>query len=290
MISEDVPLGRLTTIGTGGSAFLFARPRSVDELVDCLAWAAAAALETRVIGLGSNLLVSDRGVDGLVIRLDGDLASITIDGLRIVAGGGASLAAVVSRATRAGLAGIEFGCAIPGTVGGAVRMNAGAYGGEMVGCLETATIASPRGVSIESPDELEMRYRHSRLHADEVVASATLLLEADSTSAIQGRVRAMQDRRGAAQPKKVRTFGSVFKNPPGDRTSGQLIEACGLKGLTIGGARVSPVHANFIENVGGATSADVVSLMREMRRCVLERFEIDLHHEVELVGPFDQRP
>ena len=201
------------------------------------------------------------------------------------AGGGASLAAVVRRASDAGLAGIEFGCAIPGTIGGGVRMNAGAYGGEFKQVLAFATVVSITGVRSVDASSLGLRYRHSNLRSGEVVASAVLQLCSDEPAAIKRRVRELQARRAAGQPRKVRTFGSVFKNPDSGPGSGALIESCGLKGHAIGGARISPVHANFIENVdGAASSADVAALIRLARDTVRERHGVELRHEVELLG------
>ena len=240
-----------------------------------------------VVGLGSNLLPADAGYDGLVLRLDGALAGIEVDAPRLSCGGGASLAAVVRRATDASLTGVEFGCAIPGTVGGAVRMNAGAYGRELRDCLEEAVIVSAGGVRRATPDTLDMTYRHSLVTRGEVVARATLLLAAGDHDEIRATVRGLQGRRSAAQPRKARTFGSVFKNPDGDLTAGRLLEACGLKGHVVGGARISPVHANFIENTGTATSADVVALIGEARRRALRRFGIELQHEVQLLGAIE---
>jgi UDP-N-acetylmuramate dehydrogenase len=284
IVQEHFPLSRLTTVGTGGPARWFARPSDEDELHDCLAWAAAEDVAVRVVGLGSNLLPADAGYDGLVLRLDGGLAQITIEPPLVRCGGGASLAAIVRLTRDAGLSGVEFGCAIPGTVGGAVRMNAGAYGREMREPLAEAVVVSARGTRSGGPDELGLRYRGSDIGRDEVVARAVLRLTPADPADIKATIRGMQDRRTAAQPRKARTFGSVFKNPPGDRTSGQLLEACGLKGFAIGGARISPVHANFIENDGSATSADVVALMAEARRRARERFGVELEHEVELLG------
>jgi UDP-N-acetylmuramate dehydrogenase len=278
-------LARLTTIGTGGPARFLARPASAPDLAEVLAWAAAEGLETAVIGLGSNLLVADEGYDGLALHLEGELAAIAIEGTEVHAGGGASLAAIVRRATEAGLAGIEFGCAIPGTVGGAVRMNAGAYGSEIRDVLRSAEVVSATGTRRGGPGELDLAYRHSNVGGGEVVARATLHLAPDARDIVRARVRELQRRRSESQPRKARTFGSVFKNPSGGRGAGALIEACGLKGHVIGGARISTVHANFIENAGDARSADVAALVTLARTCVHERFGIELEHEVELLGP-----
>jgi UDP-N-acetylenolpyruvoylglucosamine reductase len=283
-VQPDASLARLTTIGTGGPARYLARPRHEDELRACLEWASSEPLPVRVVGLGSNLLVADDGYDGVVLRLEGGLAHITINETRVACGGGASLAAIVRRCTDAGLAGIEFGCAIPGTIGGAVRMNAGAYGSEIRDVLDQAVLVSAGGRRISDAETLALRYRASNVAGDEVVARATLRLRHAPVAHIRAVVRDLQGRRADAQPRKARTFGSVFKNPPGTPTSGQLLEACGLKGFVIGGARISPKHANFIENMGAATSLDVAALIAEARRRARARFGVELEHEVELLG------
>ena len=284
-VERDVPIARLTTVGTGGPAAYFARPETTGQLRDLLRWRQAEDVEMAVIGLGSNLLAADSGFDGLVLRLAGELAAIDRDGDAIRCGGGASLAAVVRRATEWGLSGVEFGCAIPGTVGGAVRMNAGAYGGEMRDVLAEALVLAGDGERSGGADALAMRYRGSNVTAGEVVAVARLSLSAGDSAAIAATVRDMQRRRKEAQPSGVRTFGSVWKNPSEQLGAGRLLELCGLKGYRIGGARISPVHANFIENVDGhATSADVIALMAEARRRARKE-GVELEHEVQMLGP-----
>ena len=284
-VEPDAALARLTTIGTGGPARFLARPASAPELAEVLAWADAEQLDVAVIGLGSNLLVADEGYDGVALHLEGGLAAIAIVGTTMTCGGGASLAAVVRKATEAALAGIEFGCAIPGTVGGAVRMNAGAYGSEIRDVLGSAEVVSATGTRHGGPAELELSYRHSNVRPSEVVAEAVFELEQGAREEIRERVKAMQRQRSESQPRKARTFGSVFKNPDEGPGAGALIEACDLKGHVIGGARISTVHANFIENTGDARSADVAALVVLARRSVRERFGVDLEHEVELLGP-----
>jgi UDP-N-acetylenolpyruvoylglucosamine reductase len=285
-VERDVPIARLTTVGTGGPARYFARPAHVEQLHELLRWREEQGLEMAVIGLGSNLLAADEGFDGLVVRLAGDLAAIERDGEVIRCGGGASLAAVVKRAEEWGLAGIEFGSAIPGTVGGAVRMNAGAYGGELRDVLDRALVVSADAEREGGPDDLDMTYRHSNVTSDEVVARASVRLRPADPAGIKATVRDMQRRRREAQPAGVRTFGSVWKNPDPQMTAGRILERCGLKGFTIGGARISPVHANFIENIDGrARSADVIALMAEARRRARAQFGIELRHEVQMLGP-----
>jgi len=283
-VQRDVPLSRFTTIGTGGPAAFLGEPTDDRALVEMLRWAREAKQEIAVIGLGSNLLPADGGFDGLVLRLAGELTRIEVGEAGAVLGGGASLAAAVRKVGDAGLTGFEFACAIPGTMGGAVRMNAGAYGREIVDVLVTATICSADGRRTLPASELGLTYRHSTLQYGEIVAAAEITLAPDDPAQIKERVREYQGRRTAAQPRKARTFGSVFKNPEGERTSGQLLEACGLKGYRVGGAQISEKHANFIENVDGATSADVVALMTEARRRAKDQFGVELHHEVQTLG------
>lgn len=289
-IREHVALSRFTTIGTGGPARWFAEPKTVPALVEALAWAAAQDAEVAVLGLGSNLLVADEGFDGLALRLRGDLARVEIEGTTMTAGGGAALAVCLHRARSAALGGLEFACAIPGTVGGAVWMNAGAYRGDLAGILARALVADASGAEWVERDALGMRYRESALRRDQVVAMAELALTPRPEAEIRARVAELQARRKAAQPTDRRTFGSVFKNPEHELTAGQMLEACGLRGHQEGGARFSQKHANFIENAGGATSADVVSLIAEARSRALERFGVMLEPEVQLLGPIAVPP
>ena len=271
-------------MGTGGPARWFAGPASGADLAESLAWARDERLSVAVVGLGSNLLVADSGWDGMVVKLRGELTAVSRDQERVVCGGGAPLAVVVKRCQGWGLAGIEFGCAIPGTAGGAVRMNAGAYGSEMRDVVESATVTGADGDRVGGPEQLEMTYRRSNVAAGEVVSQVVFKLADADPVAIKATIREMQNRRREAQPSKVRTFGSVWKNPEPDRTAGRLLEECGMKGFQVGGARVSPVHANFIENVDAATSADVLGVMTESRDRVRARFGLELEHEVQFLG------
>jgi UDP-N-acetylenolpyruvoylglucosamine reductase len=282
---EHVPLSRFTTIGTGGPARWFARPTTIDELQMALAWARQEGVATEAIGLGSNVLAHDDGVDAFVLRLDGELAEARIEDDVLVAGGGATNAVCIHRARAAGFGGLEFASAIPGTVGGGVRMNAGAYGVEFRDALVDALVVDAAGTRTLDAGELELSYRHSSLAPGQVVAQVRLRLEPRPADEVKARVAELLAQRKATQPTTKRTFGSVFKNPPGERGAGALIEACGLKGHQIGGALVSPRHANFIENAGGATSADALALMTEARGLVRERFGIELEHEVRFLGP-----
>jgi len=291
-VTRDHPLARLTTIRTGGDAELFARPGTIAELEETLRWAAEARVGVGVVGSGSNLLVADEGVRGLVLKLDRQLAEIEQDepdGTHLRCGGGARLPAVSAQAARAGLSGIEFGVNIPGTVGGAVRMNANAYGGELARALEWVDVTSAAGTVRRTPDELGFAYRRSGLRPGEVVARAAFALTPLPPDEVKQTLGEMRSKRRAAQPSGIKTFGSTFKNPSDPRaqgrSAGQLLEAAGARGLTVGGAGFSAKHANFVENLGDATTADVVALMAEGRRRVRERFGIELEPEVQTLGP-----
>ncbi len=284
-MKEHIPLSRYTTLGTGGPARWFDTPSTVDELVSRLAWADAEGLPVAVVGLGSNLLAADEGFPGVVLKLAGDLARAeAVDG-GLVAGGGAPLAVCLHRARAAELGGIEFVCAIPGTVGGGVWMNAGAYGGDIAAVLRRALVADASGARWQTPAEIGLSYRSSGLRQGQVVASAELALEPRPPGEIKETVVAMQTKRKAAQPTNKRTFGSVFKNPEHELTAGRMLEACGLRGFRSGGAQISPKHANFIENAGEARSADAIALISEARRRALEQFGVVLQPEVQLLGP-----
>jgi UDP-N-acetylmuramate dehydrogenase len=287
-IRSDFPLAGLATVRTGGNAELFARAGSEAELVELLDWATQAGVEVSVVGSGSNLLVADEGVGGLVLKLDRELAAIRLDGASLVCGGGARLPAVAAHAARAGLSGIEFGVNIPGTVGGAVRMNANAYGGALANVLEWAQIVSASGSQRRTPGELGFGYRHSNLGPGEIVAGARFSLLPSDPASVKATLAQMRARRHEAQPQGIKTFGSTFKNPEDPRaqgrTAGLLLSEAGCNGMTVGGARFAPKHANFIENMGSATTADVLVLMAEGRRLVIERFEVTLEPEVQTLG------
>jgi UDP-N-acetylenolpyruvoylglucosamine reductase len=287
-VEADFPLARLTTVRTGGSGDYFARPETEEQLVELLGWAAGAGVAIAIVGSGSNLLVADSGYRGLVMKLAGDLASFERDGRRIIAGAGARLPSVAAKAANWGLAGIEFGVNIPGTVGGAVRMNANAYGGELARVMEWVTVCTPTGSERREADELGFVYRNSNLAPGEVVARASFLLTEAEPAAVKETMAGMRERRKEAQPSGIKTFGSTFKNPDDPRaegrSSGQLLDAAGCRGLQRGGARFSPKHANFVENSGEATTADVLAVMSAGRRAVFENCGVILEPEVQILG------
>lgn len=290
-VERDYALARLTTIRTGGSAEFFARPGELDELQRLLAWAAAEELEVGVVGSGSNLLVADDGVRGLVMKLDNHLSAIELDGSpseRILCGGGARLPAVSAAAARAGLSGIEFGVNIPGSVGGAVRMNANAYGGVLADVLEWVDVVSSDGIERRPPETLGFAYRRSNLQPGEVVAQASFKLTPQDPEQVKATLADLRGRRREAQPSGIKTFGSTFKNPEDPRaegrSAGQLLDAAGCRGLRVGGAGFSAKHANFVENYGEASTADVVALMQAGRERVRECFGVELQPEVQTLG------
>jgi UDP-N-acetylenolpyruvoylglucosamine reductase len=286
-IEEGVELARFTTLGTGGPARAFARPESAAEVEALLAWAQQRSLAVAAVGLGSNLLAADDGVDALVLKLGGELVAVEVDGDVLRVGGGTANAVALHRARAAGLGGFEFACAIPGTIGGGVWMNGGAYGGDFAGVVERALVATADGSGWLTPAELGLSYRHSELRHGQVVLRAELRLRPRPPEEIKAEVRELNKRRKEAQPTNRRTFGSVFKNPEHELSAGRMLEACGLKGHRIGGAQISPKHANFIENADAATTADALALMAEARRRANEQFGVSLQHEVEFLGELE---
>ncbi len=286
-IEERVPLARFTTIGSGGPARWFARPETRSELEELLRWAAERDTPVAVVGLGSNLLAADEGVDALVLKLGGELAAVETRDDLLVAGGGAPNAVALHRARAAGLGGFEFACAIPGTAGGGVWMNAGAYGNDWAAVLERAFVVTAGGSGWLSAEELGLEYRRSALRHGQVVAQVEFRLHPRAPDEIKATIAELNAQRKDAQPTNRRTFGSVFKNPEHELTAGRMLEACGLRGHRIGGAQISPKHANFIENADGARSADALALMAEARRRAREQFGVTLEHEVEFLGALE---
>jgi UDP-N-acetylenolpyruvoylglucosamine reductase len=287
-VEAGYPLARLTTVRTGGPADFFARAGSTERLVELLSWAEREGVAVGVVGSGSNLLVADAGFRGLVLKLEQELTTIERADERLVCGGGARLPKAAAQAASFGLTGLEFGVNIPGTVGGAVKMNANAYGGDLGRALEWVEVATADGAERRRPDELGFAYRRSNLGSGEVVARASFKLVPAESATVKATLAEMRVQRRAAQPSGIKTFGSTFKNPDDPhaegRTAGQLLDAAGCRGLRIGGARLSEKHANFVENTGEATTADVLELMEEGRRRVRQRFGVELEAEVQVLG------
>jgi UDP-N-acetylenolpyruvoylglucosamine reductase len=290
-VERDYSLARLTTVRAGGAADYFARPESEEKLIELLGWADAEGLPIGLVGSGSNLLVSDDGFPGLVLKLGGELTRIEREGRKVICGGGARLPSASAKAAGWGLGGLEFGVNIPGTVGGAVRMNANAYGGELGRVLDEVTVCTAAGAELRRPADLGFRYRGSNLGDREVVAGATFALSEADPADVKATMGDMRRRRKEAQPSGIKTFGSTFVNPDDPRaegrSAGQLLDDAGCRGLQVGGARLSPKHANFVENTGTATTADVLAVMAQARRRVHERFGVVLEPEVQILGEVD---
>ena len=283
-VQEGAPLSALTTWRIGGPATYLCRVKTEAGLSRVLAAANADGLPLALLGMGSNILVSDEGFPGYVVRLEGDFLRVTIDGERVRAGGGAALGGVCAAAARAELSGIEAISGIPSSIGGAVRINAGAYGGEIFDVLETVRLVSRSGER-RAVDASQIRhaYRNTELvESRDIVSEAVLKLTRAPKEQIEAKTRSVAEKRRGVLPSEPNA-GSVFKNPKDDY-AGRLIEACGLKGRTSGGALISPRHANVIVNTGGARARDVLELMRAMRDAVAEKFSVTLVPEVELLG------
>jgi UDP-N-acetylmuramate dehydrogenase len=283
-VRQDVPLAPLTTLRVGGPADRLAEPRTRDELLAVLEVAQAATVPWLVIGNGSNLVVADAGVRGVVIRIRA--RDVTRQGASLAADAGAPMAMLVKRASAAGLAGIEWGIAVPGTLGGAVWANAGAHGGEIRDRLEWAEAWDPTSGTVGrvAPEACGFDYRESRFkHEALVVVAAGVALADDEPAAVADRVAAFQAQRQATQPLAEQNAGSVFRNPPGDH-AGRLIDAAGLKGRRVGTASVSTRHANFIVTDRGGRAADVRRLADEVQREVATATGVALQFEIEFVG------
>lgn len=284
VVRENAPLAERTTLRIGGPARYLVEAQDAPSLAALLRFARERALPLRMLGKGSNVLAPDEGLPGFTVLLTGSFLDIAIEGTRVVAGGGASLMALAVKTRNAGLTGLECLSGIPSSIGGAIRINAGSYGGEIFPLLRRVTLVTRAGEVVERPAaSIRHGYRWTELiDTDHVVAGGVLELAAAPADAIEARFREVTEKRRNALPKQPNA-GSIFKNPPG-RFAGKLLEECGMKGRRSGNAAVSEIHANVIVNLGGARAADVKALMDEMRRAVLERFGIELQAEVEVLG------
>ncbi|WP_346324454.1 UDP-N-acetylmuramate dehydrogenase [Emcibacter sp. SYSU 3D8] len=279
---ENVPLAGLTWFRVGGPAEVVFRPADEDDLGTFLA-GRPADVPITIIGVGSNLLVRDGGVPGVVIRLSRAFAKVGVSGTLVTAGASTPDVNVALAARDAGLAGLEFLRGVPGTIGGAVKMNAGAYGREMADVLtEAIALAPDGGCHVLTGFDLAFTYRHSALPEGWIITSATLRGTPDEPAAIARRMEDISDQRGATQPKS-RTGGSTFKNPPGQK-AWQLIDAAGCRGIRVGGAQMSELHCNFIINTGDATARDIEALGEDVRRRVLENSGVSLEWEIMRIG------
>ena len=283
-VLENAPMSRYTTFRVGGPADVLFLPASVEELRTALAAAKAEGVPVCLIGNGSNLIVRDGGIRGLVIALGEPFSEVRVEGAQVWAQAGARLSAVAAAAQRAGLAGLEFASGIPGTLGGGCAMNAGAYGGELKDVLVWADVLLDGELRRLSRDEMEMGYRSTMtLRRGATVLSACFELRQDDPEAIQERMRDLANRRREKQPLNLPSAGSTFKRPEG-HFAGALIEQCGLKGCRIGGAQVSEKHAGFIVNVGDATAADILQLIAHVQAVVQAQTGVQLETEVRVLG------
>lgn len=283
-LAEQEPMTRRTTFGIGGPALLL-RPRSRAELQAAMTLCREAGEEPFILGRGSNLLVSDSGISRPVIQLDGDFTAIIREGNTLRCGAGASLIAVCRAAAENSLSGIEWGYGIPGSLGGGVYMNAGAYGGELRDVLTEVTFLDEAGEYRTLPAaELSLSYRHSIFEdrPGTVIVGAVLTLTPGDPAAIRAAMEDYMSRRREKQPLEYGSAGSTFKRPVGNYASA-LVDQCGLKGLSVGGAEVSRKHAGFIINRGGATAADVRELIAEVQRIVREKTGYTLECEIKFI-------
>lgn len=286
-VRENVALAPYTTMRAGGPAALFAEPRNAQQLAHVHQWAQEKGLPLLILGNGSNLLIADSGFDGLVIHLGRALSEVSVFANTLTAQAGASLAAAARAAAQASLTGLEFAAGIPGSIGGAVCMNAGAYGGEIAQVIVSARVLTPEGVRTVSKEELSLGYRSSAVMQNGwVVLEATFELAPGSPDEIKATMADLAARRREKQPLQYPSCGSFFKRPVG-YYAGALIEQAGLKGYRVGDAQVSEMHAGFVINRGHATSSEIYRLMQEVQRRVQAQFGVTLEPEVRLIGHFE---
>ena len=283
---QDASMQNFTSFKVGGKSDLLVIPSSEDELKTILQRFAQDGLPFIVMGKGTNILIRDGGYRGAIIRLEEAFSEIQVDGTQLTAGAGASLSAVARAAMENGLAGIEFAAGIPGSLGGGTFMNAGAYDGEMKDIVREIRVLSHDGLQtrVVTNKMMDYGYRRSSLMATrEIVLATTLNLAPGKREEITAKMKEFNDRRNLKQPMDLPSAGSFFKRPEG-YYAGKLIQDAGLKGLTIGGAQVSPKHSGFIVNVGGATAADIIALMHVVQATVLDQFGVMIEPEVRIVG------
>ena len=282
-LTPDAPLDKVTWFRVGGPAEVMFRPADRNDLLAFLR-GKPQDIPVTVLGVGSNSLVRSGGIPGVVLRLGRDFAQAEPKGTNLLCGGSCLDVNAATAAQQAGIAGLEFLAGVPGTVGGGVRMNAGAYGKEFKDVLLWAEVVEPNGrLHRLTPADLDFDYRHSALPENWIVLQAELEGEAGEAKEIAARIKEIQEARAASQPIRTRTGGSTFKNPPGEK-AWQLIDAAGCRGLRIGGAQVSEMHCNFLINTGGATAEDLENLGEEVRRRVKATSGIELEWEIRRVG------
>jgi UDP-N-acetylmuramate dehydrogenase len=284
-LEPDYPMALLTTFKIGGPVDLLAEPADPEQLRRVIGFCEAEHLPWLVVGLGSNLLVRDKGVRGVAVKLGGEFGRFEVTGRRISAGAAVSLAELAKATPELGLTGLEFACGIPGSVGGAVYMNAGAYGGELAQAVTRVQAFDPTaGLIWYERAALQFGYRRSRLQTEKLIAVKVLFeLQPGAPAAIAAKITALTQRRESKQPLELPSAGSVFRRPEGYYV-GPLLEQAGLKGCRVGGAQISTKHAGFIINAGGATARDVLDLIRHVREVIQARHDVDLVPEIKVIG------
>lgn len=285
-ILKNEAMSKHTTFRIGGNADVFVSPK-VDQIAALIKLAKEYAVPVTVIGNGSNLLVGDKGVRGLVLSIGKEAEEIMVDGSCMIVSAGALLSKIAAEAAKRSLTGFEFAAGIPGTLGGAVVMNAGAYGGEIKDVLISATVLTPEGEVLElSNSELDLSYRHSCIPEKEyIVLEAVLEFMPSEEADIREKMDDYKKRRVEKQPLEYPSAGSTFKRPEG-HFAGKLIEDAGLRGYTVGGAQVSEKHCGFVVNKGDATAADVLGLIEDVKKIVYDKFQVELEPEVKMIGEF----
>ena len=279
------PMKKHTSFKIGGPADILVQPQDADALAQALAAARDYEVPVTILGNGSNVLVRDKGIRGLVIKIGNALKTFRQDGERLYFGAGYSLALASRKAWECGLSGMEFAVGIPGSIGGAVYMNAGAYNGEMKCVVESVRVMDMTGKAIElTAEDLQFGYRKTSLQqSGYIITEVCLKMQPGDKDAIKAMMDDFSSRRISKQPLELPSAGSMFKRPPG-HFAGTLIEQAGLKGYTVGGAQVSEKHAGFVVNRGSATAADVLQLIADVRRIVMEKAGVELHPEVLVIG------
>ena len=285
-IEEDVPMAQYTSFRAGGKARMMVVPADAEQLRAVLGVLAGSGVEYMVLGNGTNILVKDSGYDGVIVKIGSGFDYVRQEGCRLVCGSGTRMSVAAKAALEGGLSGFEFASGIPGFTGGAVFMNAGAYGGEMKDILRRAKIVSKDGSRefYMTADELEMGYRHTKLHdTGDIVTEVEFVLEEGNRTQIKAKMSELMEKRNSKQPVNFPSAGSFFKRPEG-YFAGKLIQDAGLKGLSVGGAQVSELHSGFIINRGGATATDILQLMEMIQARVFDEFGVRLETEVRIIG------
>lgn len=285
-IEENVPMAQYTSFRAGGKARMMVIPADAEQLSAVLGVLSGSGVQYMVLGNGTNILVKDSGYDGVIVKIGSGFDYVRQEGCRLVCGSGTRMSVAAKAALEGGLSGFEFASGIPGFTGGAVFMNAGAYGGEMKDILRRAKIVSKDGSRefYMTADELEMGYRHTKLHdTGDIVTEVEFVLEEGNRTQIKAKMSELMEKRNSKQPVNFPSAGSFFKRPEG-YFAGKLIQDAGLKGLSVGGAQVSELHSGFIINRGGATATDILQLMEMIQARVFDEFRVRLETEVRIIG------